>query len=84
MVHELLFKNDELVLYLDSDLIFNNVDVKLLFDIQLHQKSIAAVIDPYILNHEEHGLELKKLNINSSRYFNSGVLLINILGQKAH
>lgn len=77
-----IFKNDELVLYLDSDLIFNNVDVKLLFDIQLNKKSIAAVIDPYILNHEEHGLELKKLNINSNNYFNSGVLLINILEQK--
>jgi len=59
------------VLYLDSD-IYINGNIKEIFEINLNDFAIAAVIDP--------GFQpLEKLNMSASAtYFNAGVLLMNL------
>lgn len=70
----------ETVLYLDVDMIVQK-DVSILFDIDLSQHVVAAVLDPRIitfdnswggvLNYQELGLP------GTTRYFNTGLLVMN-------
>jgi lipopolysaccharide biosynthesis glycosyltransferase len=70
----------ETVLYLDVDMIVQK-DVSTLFDIDLSQHVVAAVLDPRIitfdnswggvLNYQELGLP------GTTRYFNTGLLVMN-------
>ena len=64
------FIEDDIVLYLDSDIVVNR-SLKGLFDINLGSSYIAAVLNPGFHRHQE-----LKMNLDSE-YFNSGVMLIN-------
>lgn len=59
------------VIYLDSDMVFVD-DIKDLNDISLETYTIGAVIDP-------QGYErFEELNIKSKKYFNAGMLVIDL------
>ena len=62
---------EEKVLYLDADIIING-SISELYNQNTDNYYVCAVEDPYFDRYEE--LNIKK----SSRYFNSGVMLINI------
>ncbi len=64
------FIDDDIVLYLDADIIIEN-SIKELLDTNLDNKYIVAIENPGFKRHQE-----LKMNIDSS-YFNSGVMLIN-------
>ncbi len=62
---------DDKVLYLDSDIIIN-ASIKKLFDIDISDYYLAAVGGARFNRHEE--LKMR----SDARYFNSGIMLINI------
>jgi len=64
------FIKDDVVLYLDADIVVNG-SIKDLFDIDLESKYIGAVLNPGFQRHKELKMDL------DSEYFNSGVMLIN-------
>jgi hypothetical protein len=70
-----LFKNEEMVVYLDSDLIFNGVEIMDLIN-SAPDASICAVLDPYIKKSEKGRNQLAALNLDMENYFNSGVLVM--------
>ena len=70
-----LFKNEDAVVYLDSDLIFNGVDIRDLIN-SASDAPICAVLDPYIGRSEKGRNQLAALNLDAASYFNSGVLVI--------
>ena len=72
-----LLRNEELVIYLDADLIFNQIDMAdLVQHIQSdpHQQPIAAVHDDLFSSTAAQRQELQMLDIAPAQYFNSGVL----------
>lgn len=79
-----LIKADKAV-YLDCDVIVD-MDIRELWEINLDNKSLAAVKDVWSLDYIENGKKLSKrlemlwdsLNIPYTSYFNSGVLLMNL------
>lgn len=68
-IPEILDSNIEKALYLDSDIIINN-DISTIFNIDLKNSFLAAVEDRFD-RHVELGMK------KNSKYFNSGVMLIN-------
>ena len=72
-IDRILPKNIKKIIYMDSD-IFVNDSIHKLYNIDLKNYNIGAVIDPSPFNRNY----LDKLEIKSNVYFNSGVLLINI------
>jgi len=64
------FIKDDIVLYLDADIVVNG-SIKDLFDINLENKYIGAILNPGFNRHKELKMKL------DSDYFNSGVMLIN-------
>ena len=70
-----LFKDEEQVVYLDADLVFQGLDVAELID-AAGEAPIAAVRDPYIGIPEKHRLQLARLGLDPENYFNSGVLVM--------
>ena len=70
-----LFKDEEAVVYLDSDLVFNGVDVIELMN-SAPKAPICAVLDAYIDIPKKHRDQLAEINIETKSYFNSGVLLM--------
>lgn len=70
-----LFKDEEAVVYLDSDLVFNGVDVIDLIN-SAPKAPICAVIDANIDIPKKHRDQLAEINIDTENYFNSGVLLM--------
>ena len=64
------FINEDKVLYLDSDIVVNG-SVKDLYNQNLDNYFIGAVLNPGFDRHEELKMD------QNSRYFNSGVMLIN-------
>ena len=68
-----IFRNEELVIYLDSDLIFHGIDlIELINSASNHP--ISAVVDPYIGYSIKHKKHLASFNLEIETYFNSGVL----------
>ena len=70
-----LFKDEEAVVYLDSDLVFNDVDVIELMNSET-KAPICAVLDTYIGMSQKHRDHLASINLDTTNYFNSGVLLM--------
>lgn len=58
------------VLYLDCDILVLN-DISRMFDVNLGDNLVGAVINPFFVRHKQLGLKMYQ------PYFNSGVLLIN-------
>jgi lipopolysaccharide biosynthesis glycosyltransferase len=72
-----LLRHLELVIYLDADLIFNQVDITDLvkaIDSDPHQHPVSAVLDDLISAQAASRQELAMLGIPASQYFNSGLL----------
>jgi lipopolysaccharide biosynthesis glycosyltransferase len=72
-----ILKNEELVIYLDADLIFNQIDIAtLVAHIQAdpHQHPIAAVHDTLFSGSANQRAELQSIGISANNYFNSGLL----------
>lgn len=74
-----LLPDAPLVVYLDSDLVFNGVDVsELVRYLQIHRSShaIAAVHDDVFTCSAAQVRELQAVGIAADRYFNAGVLVM--------
>ena len=71
----LIFKDEDQVVYLDSDLIFHGVDINDLIS-SASNSAICAVTDPYIGRSQAHRELLAELSLDASSYFNSGVLVM--------
>ncbi len=70
-----IFKTLDKILYLDSDILVLK-DIKELINVRLNGYYLAAVKDPYpIIIKKEY---LKTLGIENQKYFNSGVMLLNL------
>lgn len=66
------------ILYLDTDIFVNSLNINVLFDIELKDYPIAAVRDVHqITKPKRLPRECKVLNKSWFPYFNSGVLLVN-------
>ena len=78
-----LFPNSEKVLYLDSDIIIN-VDVSILYDINIKGKYLAASKDIDTAGHFNYLIEKRKYIKNvigyngTDEYFQAGVILFNV------
>ena len=70
-----LFKDEEEVVYLDSDLVFNGVDVVELIT-SAPRGPICAVLDTYIGVPQKNRDYLASVNLVAANYLNSGVLLM--------
>jgi lipopolysaccharide biosynthesis glycosyltransferase len=71
-----LFPEAEAVVYLDSDLVSNGVDVREIAAAAPADAPISAVLDPNIAVPQRHREVLAELGLDSASYFNSGVLVI--------
>jgi lipopolysaccharide biosynthesis glycosyltransferase len=69
-----LFADEPLVIYLDSDLVANGLDITELATLAPPDAPISAVHDPYIALPQEHAAALRELGLDPASYFNSGVL----------
>ena len=73
-----MFSGYDKAIYLDSDTIIN-CDVSALYSIDLKDNYIAGVRDGAVKNNATFGEYTKKtLGIPSSRYFNAGVIVMNL------
>ena len=71
-----LFNKHELVIYLDSDLVANGIDVTDLIQESDPARPLTGVIDPFIAVPNSHAMQLQSLNLDPLLYINSGVLLM--------
>lgn len=71
-----IFADDELVIYLDSDLVVNGVDIFELASAAPSDAAISAVKDPNIAAAASHAKELERMGLDADAYFNSGVLAL--------
>lgn len=69
-----LFKQDEVLLYVDSDVVFNGLDVQDLMDAVPSDAVIAGVHDPFMQLFAAK--ELALVGLDGARYINSGVLVL--------
>lgn len=72
-----LLSHVELVIYMDADIIFNQVDIaELIQHIQNdpHQHPVSAVHDDLFICASSQRQELKMLGLQDNEYFNSGLL----------
>lgn len=72
-----LLRHLDLVIYLDADLIFNQVDITELvkaIDSDPQQHPVSAVVDDLFTTQKSGLKELEMLGIPASQYFNSGLL----------
>jgi len=71
------FKSFNQVVYLDSDLVFNGLDIAtLILSGAKSDKPLAGVVDPYIAIPKSQQIELTNLGLDPAAYINSGVLVI--------
>lgn len=70
-----IFKDEELIIYLDSDLIFHGIDILEIVK-SASESPISAVLDPYIGYSQKHKDQLLALNLHPTDYFNSGLLVM--------
>ncbi|SMR82578.1 Lipopolysaccharide biosynthesis protein, LPS:glycosyltransferase [Aliiroseovarius halocynthiae] len=78
-VPEMLKDDYDRLLYLDVDIRYQRGDLHKLFEIDLSGHPVAAVLDPY--QHRKMGrcmTEFKAAGLDNTRYFNSGVMLIDV------
>ncbi len=69
-----LFPREELVIYLDTDLVFNGIDIAELAATVPKDAALSGVLDPYIHLTSEHLAQQERLALDSASYINSGVL----------
>lgn len=69
--------NEDKVLYLDCDIICQ-IDIKDIFNIDIGDACIGAVLDSAMEDEVLSNGYIKKLGIDPTHYINSGVLLLNI------
>jgi lipopolysaccharide biosynthesis glycosyltransferase len=72
-----LLRHLDLVIYLDADLIFNEIDISVLvnaIDSDPHQHPVSAVVDDLFALQKSGSKELEMLGIPASQYFNAGML----------
>lgn len=73
-----LFRNIDKALYLDGDILVNR-DITNIFDIDISNSYLAAVDDMGNEYEENRNFLLAtRIGLNSSNYFNSGVMLLNL------
>ena len=78
-----IFSEYKKVLYIDCDLVFN-INPKKYFELNLEEKYFGAVNDIGVLNlKSKHNKYVKSLNVQPEKYFNSGVLIMNIPALKS-
>lgn len=70
----IIFKNEDKILYIDSDTIIQD-DLTKLFNIDINEVYAGVIKDTFTISNKKY---LKENNINSKYYFNSGVLLLNL------
>jgi lipopolysaccharide biosynthesis glycosyltransferase/predicted O-methyltransferase YrrM len=70
-----LFPDAEAVVYLDSDLVSNGVDVTDIAAAAPKDAALSAVLDANIAVPERHREVLAELGLDGASYFNSGVLV---------
>ena len=71
-----LFAEEDLVVYLDSDLVVNGVDVTDLIEAAPAEVPICAVAEKFVAQSARHRTQLDELGVAHERYFNSGVLAL--------
>lgn len=79
LVPEMLQDDYDRLLYLDVDITYRRGDLHRLFDLDLKDHPVAAVLDPY--QHRKmsrYMTEFKAAGLANTRYFNSGVMLIDV------
>jgi len=77
-LHEQLPEDVEKVVYFDCDIIFER-DIADLYDMELGDAWVIATHDPErVWSRRKKGYYLKALDIEEERYFNSGVMLMNL------
>lgn len=70
------FKSFDRVIYLDSDLVCNHLDIATLMNAsEVNSLPLSAVIDPYIGIPKPEQEDLMRLGLDASHYINSGVLV---------
>lgn len=65
------------IIYLDADILANR-DIKELWEIDITNYAMAAVADMDVVNGKVRPLPVKKEQVDRERYFNSGVLYLNM------
>jgi lipopolysaccharide biosynthesis glycosyltransferase len=71
-----LFSDEDLVVYLDSDLVVNGLDITDLIDEVPAEAPISAVADLFFARGANHRAQMDRLGVPHDRYFNSGVLAL--------
>jgi len=71
-----LFADRDLVIYLDSDLVANGLDISELAIATPHDAAVSAVLDPYIAITASHAEALARMGLDPANYVNSGVLAL--------
>ena len=71
-----LFRDSPAVIYLDSDLVANGVDVTDVIAASDPQRPLAGVVDPFIVVPKSHADQLLRLRLDPARYINAGVLVL--------
>ena len=75
-----LFPEYEKAIYLDADVVLNR-DLTEFFDLPLNENLVGAISDDIVANHPDFIRYAEEgLGIPAPRYFNSGVLLMNLAG----
>lgn len=70
-----LFAREEQVIYLDSDLVCNGLDMATLTEGVNPAAPIAAVPDPFMSLVPQHAHAIEAMGLETAQYFNSGVML---------
>jgi lipopolysaccharide biosynthesis glycosyltransferase len=71
-----LYADRDLVLYLDSDLVVNGVDLCTIAAEAAPDKPLSVVLDAFMNRFESHREAMRRLGLDGSSYFNAGVLAI--------
>ena len=70
-----IFADRDLVVYLDSDLVANGLDITELATAASPDAAVSAVRDPYIAIPTSHASQLQRLGLDAASYVNTGVLV---------
>ena len=81
VIPEVLSKNIEKIIYLDCDLIVLD-EIKSIWDLDVSDYALAAAKDLDV--ESDHPKHLQNLNIPAGKYFNAGVMVINLKYWRDH
>jgi len=74
-----IFKEFDKAIYLDCDIVVLT-DIKKLYDIELNENILGVVVDDVVANNEDFKVYTKEaVGVDAKDYFNSGVLLMNLM-----